>query len=199
MSENLSNVPRVEHAFGAYDRPLAIPENSELTHCSAGTPGGEYLRRMWQPLCLAEELGDVPQCVRMLGEDLVLIRTRAGKVGLVEKHCSYRGASLEYGLPTDQGIQCCYHGWHVAPDGTILETPNDPDSKIKDRLCHPTYTQDTVWSIPAKSDGDDRALLRAAGSQMASLVFESAAVPPERREAFYVEHAQAICASLRTQ
>ena len=107
--------------FGGYHRRRSAREDAELTHTSAGTPGGEYLRCMWQPVCLAEELGDVPLCVRMLGEDLVLFRTRAGALGLVEKHCSHRGASLEYGLPTERGLQCCYHGWHFAPDGTVLE------------------------------------------------------------------------------
>ncbi len=130
---------RVGKRFGAYYRPRNAAEDAELTHAGAGTPGGEYLRRMWQPVCLNEELDDIPLCVRMLGEDLVLFRTRTGTVGLVEKHCSHRGASLEYGLPTDQGLRCCYHGWHFAPDGTILETPNDPDSAVKERLCHPAY------------------------------------------------------------
>ena len=130
---------RVRRPFGAYHRARVPAEDAELTHVGAGTPGGEYLRCMWQPVCLAEELGDVPLCVRMLGEDLVLFRTRAGALGLVEKHCSHRGASLEYGLPTERGLQCCYHGWHFAPDGTILETPNDPDSAAAERLCHPAY------------------------------------------------------------
>ena len=129
---------RVRRPYGAYHRPLAAAEDAELTHTGAGTPGGEYLRCMWQPVCLSEELGEVPLCVRMLGEDLVLFRTRTGALGLVEKHCSHRGASLEYGLPTERGLQCCYHGWHFAPDGTVLETPNDPGSARK-RLCHPAY------------------------------------------------------------
>ena len=139
MNPGVSGNQRVERAYSAYDRPFQIAEDDELTHVAAGTPGGEYLRRAWQPVCLAEELGDLPLCVRMLGEDLVLFRARSGSLGLVGKHCSHRGASLEYGLPTDQGIQCCYHGWHVATDGTILETPNDPQSKIKERLFHPAY------------------------------------------------------------
>ena len=49
------------------------------------------------------------------------------------------GASLEYGLPTEAGLQCCYHGWHFAPDGTILDTPNDPQSSVRERLFHPAY------------------------------------------------------------
>ncbi|MDA0262368.1 MAG: Rieske 2Fe-2S domain-containing protein [Proteobacteria bacterium] len=134
-----NEVPRTRQPNAAYHRARAVPMDEETIRVGRGTDGGEYLRRTWQPVCLSEELGELPKVVRILDENLVLFRTRAGQLGLFEKHCSHRGASLEYGLPTDQGLQCCYHGWHFAPDGTILETPNDPDSKIKERLCHPAY------------------------------------------------------------
>jgi nitrite reductase/ring-hydroxylating ferredoxin subunit len=125
--------------FAGYHASTDIGEDAELTHVGRGTPCGEYLRRTWQPVALSGELGELPLNVRMLGEDLVLFRTRLGEVGLLGRHCSHRGASLEYGVPTDQGIVCCYHGWHFAPDGTILETPNDPQSTQAGRLCHPAY------------------------------------------------------------
>ena len=134
-----NEVPRIRQPNAAYHRALDIPTDNEMISVGRGTDGGEYLRRTWQPVCLSEELGDVPKVVRLLDEELVLFRTRSGELGLIEKHCSHRGASLEYGLPTDDGIQCCYHGWHYAPDGTILDTPNDPESTIKDRLFHPAY------------------------------------------------------------
>ncbi len=130
---------RTRRPFGAYYRDPTIEDDAELTGVGRGTPGGEYLRRTWQPVCLCEEVGDLPLPVRMLGEDLVVFRTRAGVVGLLDRACSHRGTSLEYGLPSETGLVCCYHGWHFAPDGTILETPNDPDSTLKDRLCHPAY------------------------------------------------------------
>jgi len=132
-------IPRTRERYGAYHRARDFAEDSELTHVTRGTPGGEYLRRTWQPVCLSSELADLPIVVRMLGEDLVVFRTTSGEVAVMERHCSHRGASLEYGLPSDKGIVCCYHGWHIACDGTILDTPNDPESTIKERICHPAY------------------------------------------------------------
>ncbi len=90
-------------------------------------------------MALSSELGELPLNVRMLGEDLVLFRTRNGELGLLERHCSHRSASLEYGLPSEEGIVCCYHGWHFATDGRIIETPNDPTSKAAGRLYHGAY------------------------------------------------------------
>jgi phenylpropionate dioxygenase-like ring-hydroxylating dioxygenase large terminal subunit len=115
-------------------------EDEELTHVGPGTPCGEYFRRYWQPICFADELKDLPLRVRILGEDLVAFRDFRGQVGVLELHCPHRGTSLEYGLISEQGIRCCYHGWLFDVDGTILETPGEPaNSTLKDRLCHGAY------------------------------------------------------------
>ena len=133
------DVKRVQQAYGGYHRQAEVALDERLVRVGRGTPGGEYLRRSWQPVCLSSEIGDLPVKVTVLGEKLVVFRTSNGEIGLLDRHCSHRGASLEYGLPTDVGIQCCYHGWHFACDGRILDTPNDPRSSLKTRMCHPAY------------------------------------------------------------
>jgi tert-butyl alcohol monooxygenase / tert-amyl alcohol desaturase len=103
------------------------------------------LRRFWQPICLSNELKDLPHRVKILGEELVAFRDRSGAVGLLELHCPYRGTSLEYGLIDANGIRCCYHGWLFATDATILETPGEPpDSTLKERLYHGAYPNPRV-------------------------------------------------------
>jgi nitrite reductase/ring-hydroxylating ferredoxin subunit len=98
------------------------------------------LRRFWQPVCFTDELRDLPLRVRILGEDLVVFRDFRGAVGLLELHCPHRGTSLEFGLISERGIRCCYHGWLFDVDGAILETPGEPaTSTLKDRLCHGAY------------------------------------------------------------
>ncbi len=126
--------------FGGYFHRDVPQEDTELTHVGPGTPCGEYLRRYWQPVCFADELQALPLRVTLLGEDLVAFRDFSGAVGLLELHCPHRGTSLEYGLVSDNGIRCCYHGWLFDVDGAILETPGEPaDSTLKDRLCHGAY------------------------------------------------------------
>ena len=101
---------------------------------------GEVLRQVWQPVALCSEIETLPRAVRMFGEDLVVFRTRQGKVAILARHCSHRGTSLEFGIPSVEGIRCCYHGWHYAVNGQILDTPGDPPtSKLKDQMCHPAY------------------------------------------------------------
>ena len=100
-------------------------EDPELTHTGPGTPMGEYMRRFWQPVCLSENLTDLPHAIRIMGEDLVAYRDKSGQVGVLHRHCSHRGTSLEYGIVSERGIRCCYHGWLFDADGTILETPEN--------------------------------------------------------------------------
>ena len=126
--------------FGGYHHRDVPAEDKELTHVGPETPCGEYLRRFWQPICFADELRDRPLRVAILGEDLVVFRDFRGAVGLLELHCPHRGTSLEFGLISERGIRCCYHGWLFDTDGTILETPGEPaTSTLKDRLCHGAY------------------------------------------------------------
>ena len=130
----------LKQKYGAYHHRAVPEEDAELTHVGPDTPGGEYLRRFWQPVCFSDELKDLPLKIRIMGEDLVAYRDKNGTVGLLELHCPHRGTSLEFGLVGDRGIRCCYHGWLFDADGTILETPGEPaDSTLKERLFHGAY------------------------------------------------------------
>ena len=68
--------------------------NKDIPRVGPGTPGGAWLRRYWLPVGTQAELYDIPQAVRVLGEDLVLFRDRAGRLGLIGQACAHRGASL---------------------------------------------------------------------------------------------------------
>jgi len=126
--------------YGAYHTREFPGPDPLLTSTDPGTPMGEVMRRSWQPVCLSEELTDVPKAIRILGEDLVAFRDRAGRIGVLQRHCSHRGTSLEYGIIQPKGIRCCYHGWVYDIDGTILEMPAEPkDSNIYDTVYHGAY------------------------------------------------------------
>ena len=122
-------------AYCGYHHVAPLGEDAELTHVMPGTPGGEYLRRFWHPVAMTSEVGDLPRLVRVLGEDLVLFRDGRGRFGLLHRHCTHRGASLEYAVCQERGLRCCYHGWVFDVDGTILETPGEPaDSEAAAKL-----------------------------------------------------------------
>ena len=117
------------------------PPDPLLTEIEPGTPCGDYLRSFWWPIGMTEEVPeDLPHKTKLLGEDLVLFKTRQGEFGCLHLNCSHRNTSLEFGNVTECGIRCCYHGWEYAVDGTILDTPGEPaGSKIKDKVFHGAY------------------------------------------------------------
>ena len=134
-----SAAPRAQ-PYSGYHRVSDAREDPELTHTGPHTPCGEYFRRFWVPVAMSEQLAELPTPVTVLGEDLVLFRDLSGRLGLLHKHCSHRRASLEYGIVSERGIRCCYHGWLFDVDGTILEVPGEPpDSPIPRRFSHGAY------------------------------------------------------------
>src|SRR5439155_15076490 len=131
--------PRRMRSYSGYHKRDVPEPDPELTRVGPHTPCGEWLRRSWQPVALASEVGATPLALRALGEDLVLFRDRSGRWGLLHRHCSHRGASLEYAIVLERGISCCYHGWHYDVDGTIIDTPAEPGERIRSRLVHGAY------------------------------------------------------------
>ena len=62
-------------------------ENRSLTEVGKGKPMGEFMRRYWLPAAKSEEVptaGGAPARVKLLGEQLVLFRSRDGELGLIE-------------------------------------------------------------------------------------------------------------------
>lgn len=126
--------------FSGYHKPKERPVDDELSRVGPGTPCGEYLRRFWHPVMMSQRVADTPMALRILGEDLVLFRDLSGDVGLVHKHCSHRGMSLEFGIPAVHGIRCAYHGWCFGTSGQLLDTPGESASSVlKQRLFHGAY------------------------------------------------------------
>src|SRR5919198_864899 len=117
-------------------------ENELLTQTGPGTPGGELMRRYWQPVAMQADVppGCPPMPVRLLGEDLVLFRDEAGRPGLLGLHCAHRGADLSYGRLEDGGLRCLYHGWLYDIRGTCLEQPGEPaGSTFHERIRQRAY------------------------------------------------------------
>jgi phenylpropionate dioxygenase-like ring-hydroxylating dioxygenase large terminal subunit len=113
---------------------------ADIPHVGPGTPTGEWFRRYWLVVGTTRDLYDIPQAVRVLGEDLVLFRDPEGKLGLLGRHCPHRGTSLEYGDIEGGGIRCPYHGWLFNVHGQCLEMPAEPkQSKFPDKVKQLSY------------------------------------------------------------
>ena len=121
---------------------LTAEQNERITRVAPGTPMGELMRRYWHPIAASAELSDEnpTKAVRLLGEDLVLYRDAKGTVGCIEPSCPHRKASLEYGIPEQEGIRCPYHGWLFDETGRCVDQPSEPvGSRFKDKVRMKAY------------------------------------------------------------
>ncbi len=121
---------------------MSAEQNELITRTGPGSAAGAVLRRYWQPVALTEELeGARPlRAVRLLGEDLVLFRDEEGRHGLLDRHCSHRGADLAYGRLEDGGLRCAFHGWLFDAAGACREQPAEPEgSTLHERIRHTAY------------------------------------------------------------
>jgi len=121
---------------------LSPEENNRLCSIGGGTEMGTLLRRFWVPALPSARLpreGSHPTRIRIFGENLVAFRGEDGRVGILDEACPHRGASLVIARQEGCALRCLYHGWKMTGDGTILETPNMPDGRFKDRVRARAY------------------------------------------------------------
>ena len=119
---------------------LSVENNELLTRVGPGTPMGTLMRHYWQPVCAVEDILNSPfrtKAVKILGEELVVYRDRRGHLGVVDKYCTHRRASLAYGVVEEDGIRCQYHGWKFNETGACIEQPFEdtthPEDNFRDK------------------------------------------------------------------
>ena len=108
---------------------LSREDNESLTRVAPGTAMGELMRRYWIPASFSQSIAkpdSPPQRVRLLGEDLVLFRDSASRVGLIQERCPHRTASLFYGRNEQGGLRCVYHGLKFDVEGNCVDAPCVP-------------------------------------------------------------------------
>lgn len=129
---------------------LSSEDNACLTQTCADTPMGQYFRRFWQPVALAEELPErdgTPVRVTVMGEELVAFRDTEGRVGLIDSRCPHRGAHMYYGRNEECGLRCVYHGWKFDVTGKAVDLPNVQPG----RALHQTVA---IKAYPTREYGD---------------------------------------------
>ncbi|MET8877510.1 Rieske 2Fe-2S domain-containing protein [Nocardia sp. NPDC004604] len=124
---------------------LTEEENLAVTQVEGDAVMACLMERYWLPVTRGQELevDGAPQRVRILGRNLVAFRNTRGEVGVLDEYCPHRGASLALARNENCALQCLYHGWRIAADGEIVETPSEPEgSTFRDRIRANAYP---VW------------------------------------------------------
>jgi len=114
----------------------------------------------------------------LLGQPVLFGRTAAGEVFALRDICPHRGIPLSCGRFDGREVECCYHGWRFAPDGTCTAIPSlaegqdfDP-SRIKVRR-HPVREANGlvwIWMGAGEPDQDPPALPELPAAARPALV-----------------------------
>ena len=121
---------------------LTEEDNERLCRVGPETEMGQLMRSYWVPALCSYEItpGGRPKPFRLFGEDLVAFRDHDGQVGVLESHCPHRCAPLELARNEGGGLTCIFHGWRIGKDGSVIDTPNEPEeSRMRERIRHTSY------------------------------------------------------------
>lgn len=119
---------------------------------SSPPPSGEdvalALRHCWQPVARVEDLQDGPQRAILLEEPLAVFLTESGEAAVVADRCAHRGALLSMGKVCGESVQCPYHGWEWAGDGSCTRIPSLADQRQIPPLARiPSYPVRLQWGL----------------------------------------------------
>jgi phenylpropionate dioxygenase-like ring-hydroxylating dioxygenase large terminal subunit len=106
------------------------------------------LRHCWQPVARLEDLKDGPRRAVLLDQPLAVFLTESGEVAVVADRCAHRGAQLSMGKVRGDCIQCPYHGWEWAGDGSCARIPSLADQRQIPPLARiPSYPCRVYWGL----------------------------------------------------
>jgi phenylpropionate dioxygenase-like ring-hydroxylating dioxygenase large terminal subunit len=80
-----------------------------------------------------------PVAAKLLGEKIVLWRSKNGEINAWQDYCAHRGTPLSLGKVKDCKIVCAYHGWHFNSEGQCVHVPAHPDQSTPQKSVVQRY------------------------------------------------------------
>lgn len=125
---------------------------------------------VWTMVGASGELRGAPLPVQIAGERVVLFRDGDGRASALVDRCPHRGVKLSLGKVVDGCLECPFHGWKFAGDGSNRHVPWNPDAKHERLGATPLPVREAgglLWlytapglDVPGEPDVPD-ALLRS--------------------------------------
>jgi 5,5'-dehydrodivanillate O-demethylase len=113
--------------------------NGDFYSTKPGTLAGSFLRRFWQPVARAHDIGiGRARTLRIMSEEIAVYRGESGRVYAVQARCPHRATQLSTGWIEDDTIRCRYHGWKFDERGQCVEQPGE-DAGFAAKICLRSY------------------------------------------------------------
>jgi phenylpropionate dioxygenase-like ring-hydroxylating dioxygenase large terminal subunit len=131
---------------------LSSGRPSRFSRSRALAEPGFLLRDIWYYALPSRALAQGRLEARTLADlPVVFGRTRAGEAFALRDICPHRGIPLSCGRMAGNTVECAYHGWRFAADGTCTEIPSlvPGQDLVVERIRVPRYplheSQGNIW------------------------------------------------------
>jgi vanillate O-demethylase monooxygenase subunit len=106
-----------------------------------------YPMNCWWVAALCDEVGDALLGRWLCDTPVVLYRKQDGTIAALEDRCPHRSAPLSLGCRKGDAIECGYHGFTFADDGSCIRVPtmNTPPSAMRVRTFPVIESFPFVW------------------------------------------------------
>jgi len=94
----------------------------ELDPASTNRPP-DVLQQHWYIAAWSSEIGRTPFARRIADEAIVFYRTESGEIGALADRCPHRRFPLSRGTVVGDALQCGYHGFTFAANGSCIRVP----------------------------------------------------------------------------
>ncbi|UVO27452.1 aromatic ring-hydroxylating dioxygenase subunit alpha [Bradyrhizobium arachidis] len=118
-------------------------------------------RNTWYPLTWSRNVTRTLSRHRILGMDLVVYRSEAGRAIALDDACPHRLAPLSMGKLRGDAIECGYHGMTFGPEGRCVRIPGQPVIPPNARVpSYPLHEKmGLVWIWPGEAALADPSLI----------------------------------------
>ena len=101
---------------------------------------GKKVERCWHPVAYSNSiLSDKPQGTTLLGQPIVIWRTKDKRPVAMKDICIHRGTALSLGSVDAEEIVCPYHGWRYDRTGACVKIPQTVNPTIPRKAQVPVY------------------------------------------------------------
>lgn len=118
-----------------------------------------FLRNIWYYALPGHQLKLGAMVAKtLLGEPVLLGRSRTGEVFALRDICPHRAVPLTYGRFDGQEVECCYHGWRFDTTGrctvipSLVEEQNLDLSRFRVKQYQVREVQGNIWIYMAAND-----------------------------------------------
>jgi chlorophyllide a oxygenase len=89
----------------------------------------------------------------LFNEPWVLFRDEDGRPSCVRDECAHRACPLSLGKVVEGHVQCAYHGWEFAGDGTCTKMPSTVHCRNVAVAALPCVEKDGfIWVWPGQGE-----------------------------------------------